>query len=264
MSFLSPLSPIAASSRWPQVNRPDVGAVLVSEWVVGTPERQRAAAAAFIEAWQQIPWPTGLLAVTLYASTDGATLLIYGQWTGDEAYAAFLESNRHLMRDFVDHAVPGIDRRQPVSYRIYRSSVRETTAIPGCLILVSIEFDAPDARRQRQWVDTVFEAIASESELPPGGISGHFHVSTDGLRALNYAEWTDEQAHRNALQRSGQNAPGPSPKWNDVRNFPGIVASGFRRYSLLNQITSRDPAHQGSFVPMDARPSESVRSGSGL
>lgn len=29
----------------------------------------------------------------------------------------------------------------------------------------------------------------------PGSIAAHFHISTDGTRLFNYAEWTDAQAH---------------------------------------------------------------------
>jgi heme-degrading monooxygenase HmoA len=253
LQSLHPPSSVLVSSHWPQVDRPDVGAIFVSEWTVGTPDRQRATAAAFADALQHAQWPEGALSVTLYASTDGTTVLIYGQWTSEEAYAKFFASNRQIMRDYVDRAVPGIERRPPVSYRIYRSGVREKVVVPGCVVIVSVEFDGPDEQRQQRWVDTVFEALEAEPVLPSGGISGHFHISTDGTRVLNYAEWTDEEAHRNALLRSGQNAIGSGPKWNEVRNFPGVVSNGFKRYRLLNQLTSRQPAQQGCFVPIDAK-----------
>jgi deazaflavin-dependent oxidoreductase (nitroreductase family) len=137
-------------------------------------------------------------------STDGETVLVYAH-------------------DAVD--LPGA-----TEYRLYRSAVRENPPPTGCVVVVSVEFDGPDEQRQREWVDTVFEALESETDPPAGGISARFHLSTDGTRVLNFAEWTDEQAHRDALARSGQGTVGVSPGWRRVLEFPGVKASGFRRY----------------------------------
>lgn len=217
-------------SGLPDITRPDVGTVLVSEWTAGTPERQRALVEAFVAAWQRAPWPQGLLSVNLFLSTDGETVLNYAQWTSDEAYHEFVRTYRQAPADQIDRAVPGIERKGPVHYRLYRSRVRDDAPLPGCVVIVSAEFDTPDEQRQRRWVDTVFEALDAEAELHPGGISGHFHVSTDGTRVLNYAEWTNEQSHREALERSGQGTIGSGAKWREVRSFPGLKFSGYKRY----------------------------------
>lgn len=222
----------ASPSSLPNIARPDAGAILVSEWTVDTPERQAATIEAFVAAWERAPWPRGLLSVNLFASTDGTTVLLYAQWTGDDAYQEFVRNHRQSRADQIDRAVPGIKRSGPVNYRLYRSGVREGAPPPGCIVIVSVEFDGPDRQRQRQWVDTVFEALEAEAELHPGGISGHFHVSTDGTRVLNYAEWINEEAHRDALARSGQGAVGSGLKWRQVQNFPGMISNGYKRYKL--------------------------------
>ena len=69
--------------------------------------------------------------------------------------------------------------------------------MPGCIVVVTMETDGPE--RQRQWVDAVFDALEAETDPPPGGISGHFLVSTDATRVLNCAEWIDEESHRRAV-----------------------------------------------------------------
>lgn len=220
------------SNRIPDIGRNDLGAVMVSEWTVGTPERQTALVEAFTAAWKDVPWPQGLLSVNLMLCTDGATLLNYAQWTSEDAYQEFVRTDRQALVDRIDRAVPGIERSVPVNYWLYRSGVRQDPPPTGCIVVVSVEFDGSDVDRQRQWVDTVFDALASETAPHPGGISGHFHISVDGTRVLNYAEWTSEKAHRDALERSGQGTIGLAPKWRDVRNFPGIKSSGFKRYSV--------------------------------
>jgi hypothetical protein len=204
------------------------------------PERQRATVEAFVAAWEGEPWPRGLISVNLLASTDGSTLLNYAQWTGEEAYHAFARTLRPLRVEGINRAVPGTTRGGPVHYRLYRSAVRDDAPLPGCVVTVSVEFDGPDEGRQRRWVDTVFEALAAEPALHPGGISGHFHISTDGTRVLNYAEWIDEESHREAIEKSGQGTIGPGPKWLEVRNFPGVVSSGFKRYHLLRSLSDAE------------------------
>jgi Antibiotic biosynthesis monooxygenase len=241
-------------SKLPDIARPDAGAVLVSEWKVGTPERQQALVEAFIRAFvassaapgQGAPWPTGLLSVNLLLSTDGETVLNYAQWTGDDAYHQFTQTHLQPRVEQIDRAVPGIERSGPVNYRLYRSGVRPDAPVPGCIVIVSVEFDGRDEQRQKRWVDTVFEALEAETELHPGGISGHFHISVDGTRVLNYAEWVDEEAHRDAIERSGQGAIGSGSKWRQVQSFPGIKSSGYKRYCFAQSLASQPAIERGA------------------
>ncbi len=199
----------------PDIARPDADTVLVVE----TPAMPED---VFAEL-EQKSWPEGLISFSTFAGTDGGTTLSYTQWSEGTADRAFLRA---------------LTGAEPVEYRLYRSQTREDPPVPGCVVVVSVEFDGPDHQRQRRWVDTVFEALAAETVLHPGGISGHFHASTDGTRVLNYAEWTDEQAHRDALARSGQGAVGSAPEWRKVQEFPGVRDSGFRRYHLLRSVSA--------------------------
>jgi hypothetical protein len=233
------------SSKLPDITHPDVSTVLISEWKVGAPERQQAFVEAFIAAWKGAPWPQGLLSVNLFLSADGETVLNYAQWAGDDAYQRFAQTHLRPRVEQIDRAVPGIERAGPINYRLYRSGVRRDAPVPACVVIVSVEFEGPDERRQKRWVDTVFEALEAETEPHPGGISGHFHISVDGARALNYAEWTSEEAHREAIERSGQGSIGSGPKWRQVRSFPGIKSSGYKRYRLAHSLISRSATEQG-------------------
>jgi hypothetical protein len=88
----------------------------------------------------------------------------------------------------------------------------------------------------RTWVDAVFDALETDENPAPGGISAHFHVSVDGTRALNYAEWTSEAAHVAALENSGQGTVGLGEKWRRVKEFPGTTGGGFTRFRLVREI----------------------------
>lgn len=199
---------------WPDFARTDVDAVLVAETT--------AEAAEVLARLGKEPWPAGLISFNVLASTADEASLVYTQWADGTVDPGFVRR------------VSGGD---PVEYRLYRSGNRENSAIPGCVVVVSVEFDGADAQRQRRWVDTVFGALASEDKPAPGGISGHFHVSTDGTRVLNYAEWTDEQSHRDALARSGRGTVGVSGEWRKVQEFPGVRGSGFRRYRMVRSLS---------------------------
>jgi Antibiotic biosynthesis monooxygenase len=223
------------NAKLPDITRPDASTILVSEWKVGTEERQQALVEAFVSAWDGAPWSQGLLSVNLFVSTDGDTILNYAQWANDDAYHEFTRTQRRLLVEQIDQAVPGIVRGGPVNCRLYRSGVRRDAPVPGCVVIVSVEFDGPDELRQKRWVDTVFEALEAEPEPPPGGISAHFHLSIDGTRVLNYAEWIDEKAHREAIERS-QGGIGPGPKWQQVRSFPGLKSGGYKRYRLATSL----------------------------
>ncbi len=230
----------AVSDHLPEISRPDVGLAVVSQWTAGTRERQNAAAEAILAAWERVPWPEDLLSVTCFLSTDGEAVLTYAQWKNADAVAAFRETHGATLASAMEDAVHGLERSGPVPYRLYRSSgVRDGAPVPGCIVMVSIVFEGPDEQRQRQWVDAVFEALAAETDPHPGGISGHYHLGTDGIRELNYAEWTSEEAHRDAIERSGQGAVGSGPQWRRVQTFPGLISGGFKRYRLLRSLVSR-------------------------
>lgn len=237
--------PDPSSDRLPDITRRDVGAILASEWIVGTTERQRVTIEAFANSMERNPWPQGLISANLYASTDGTTVLLYGQWTSEGAYQEYMRTQRRSLALSMDAAVPGIERRPAVSYQLYRSTSRNGAGqAPGCIVAVNVEFDGPDPQRQRRRVDAVLEALGSESHLPPGGIAGHFHISTDATRVLNYAEWASEEDHVQALASSGQGSIGSGPKWRDVQNFLGVKSSGFKRYHISRSFVPQLPSNQ--------------------
>lgn len=218
----------------PDFTRADAGLVKAGTWDVGTSERQRQAVEAIREAWGSREWPhPGLLSYTVNAGEDGRTLFHYAQWSDEESYQAFVRGGRDARDADVDAAVPGIERLGPHTYELYRSSSLDGPAArePGCVVTVDVEFEGADGARQRDWVDGVFEALGTDPAPAPGGIAGHFHVSTDGTRVLNYAEWVSAQAHIDALAASGKGIGSPTPQWERVQAYPGVTGGGVHRYT---------------------------------
>ena len=189
----------------PDIDRPDVKLAVVRQFPVDGPEQQRAVAGATLAGWTVRPWPDALISRTCYVSIDGQRVLTYEQWSDDQP-----------------------DREDPaaIAYRLYRSGVRDDAPVPGCIVIVEVQTDTSDTART--WIDAVFDALAAEATLHPGGISGHFHVSLDGTRVLNYAEWVDEASHVEAV--SGTGSIGRGPAWRRVHTMPGVTNLGFRRF----------------------------------
>ncbi|MET9435350.1 antibiotic biosynthesis monooxygenase [Streptomyces sp. NPDC006551] len=218
----------------PDHHRAGVGLVAVSTWRVGTPERQRATVDAIARAWRSREWPhAGLLSYSVCTGTDGDTLLHHSQWTSEEAYQEFFRTFRDERNAEIDAAVPGIQRvalhRYAPPYRSAVLSEESAAAVPGSVVTVEVEFDGPDTARQRAWVDAVFTAMADDVGTRParGGIAAHFHLSTDGSRVLNHAEWESEQAH---VEWQAEYAP-LTDAWAAVHHFPGLSGSRVRRYT---------------------------------
>ncbi len=206
----------------PDIDRQDARIAVVRQFQVEGPAQQRNVADATLAAWDAAPWPDALISRTCYLSTDDQRVLTYEQWSDDQ---------------------PDVEDPAAIAYRLYRSGVRDDAPVPGCIVIVEVQTDGPDTARP--WVDSVFDALAAETTLHPGGISGHFHVSLDGTRVLNYAEWVDEASHVEAL--SGTGSIGRGPAWRHVQTMPGVTSLGVRRFSRLATSLSVAPAR----APLD-------------
>ncbi|GGZ43850.1 antibiotic biosynthesis monooxygenase [Streptomyces inusitatus] len=233
----------------PELSRPDAGVIKVSTWDVGDPGRQRAALDAIGRAWLGRDWPDGgLLSYTVHLGEDGRTLLHYSQWADEDAYRRFFDGPRDRRNAEIDAAVPGIRRLALDSYELYRShtSREDDPRVPGCVVIVEVEFEGPDPERQRGWVDTVLSALASDPATAPGGgapdgggerdprtagISGSFHLGADGRRVLNYAEWESAELHRAALASPGFGIGAATEEWERVAGYPGVREGRVNRYT---------------------------------
>jgi hypothetical protein len=189
----------------PDLEHSGVDSVLVTRWTSDDPET------AVVEALVGTK-PEGLVSASGYAGFDGTSALVFEQWRGS----------------------PVERRGGAVEYRRYRGAVRPDAPAVGCVVVVEVEF--ADGVDPEVWIDLVFDALESDENPAEGGISAHFHVSTDGRRALNYAEWTSEAAHVAALANSGQGTVGSGEKWLRVKEYPGVVDNSFTRFRLVREV----------------------------
>ena len=229
--------PLGADTM-PEISRNDKGLVLVGEWGTTGPEHQRAAADAALDAWESVDRPTGLLSYSCLLGSDGRSLLHYIQWASEDASREFVSTARPQWMNAVDQAVTGIEHRRVVPYRLYRSVVPDVPATTaGCVVTVT--FEAESTRQAAVWIDALAEA-GDGPVVPPGLLSAHFHVSHDGTRIMNYAEWIDVASHQESVEHRPERARASASAQQVVEvvdETPGVRFIEFNRYRPYRHLT---------------------------
>lgn len=186
---------LTASEDRPTIDRKDVTTALVEEVRTEDAERQQAAAAAILKHWESTEWSEGLVAQSLFTSTDGRSLLTYAQWSSAEALEETLRQPQSAVR-FDWHAL-GIEPGAPKAYELYRA-VRPT-ALPDPLPLAqcfpAAVFAMDSAMAAREWVDGLLdseEENEGEDRAYPGALAANFHVAADGTGIFLLSEWVSE------------------------------------------------------------------------
>ncbi|MFF4949260.1 antibiotic biosynthesis monooxygenase family protein [Streptomyces chattanoogensis] len=176
--------------RFPDFRRPDAATALVSSWILPDPGLARPAAEAILDGWEHQSRPEAMLSLSVFLSADGGHLLNYAQWTSDDAHRAWVRTRRPAVIGRIDEALPGIRRPGLVRYRRHRSYVPERTDEPvgrRPALLVTPAFATTGPGVQRALADTLADELA-RAEVP-GLLGAHLHLSQDGGRVLNVAEW---------------------------------------------------------------------------
>ncbi|WP_050508041.1 MULTISPECIES: antibiotic biosynthesis monooxygenase [Streptomyces] len=201
----------------PEIRRPGVGPVLISEWDAEDTARQQAVIEGAARALGAAPLPDGLVSQVFLAGTDGRTVLGLGQWEEGAAGAP----------------LRAVEEGGARPYRYYRSLLPQgEPPEPGCI--VTVRFRTTGHEAARQLVDGLVDMMnglqpgaADRSRTLSGGISSNFHISEDGTRVFNYSEWTDEAAHQRVVDTSLQQG-GAVMRF--IESVPGVTPLGFKRY----------------------------------
>ncbi|MEU9456537.1 monooxygenase [Streptomyces sp. NPDC048277] len=208
----------AAPTRFPDVTRTDAGVALVTPLYVGTPELQRTEVERILTPYRSGPLPEGFLSVSVFTSTEGENVLTYAQWTSDDAYRAFVRDG--------GLGEPDENTTEPVRYKLYRGRVLEPGSVPTALVAPVFDVDGRD--RQRRSIDNLVDGPLGTPF--PGLVASHFHMSLDGTRVLNWAEWVDEAAHEEFMKSS-------RPKeCLEAITMPGVRGIGGKRYILAGAV----------------------------
>ena len=195
--------------------------ILLSEWRVTSFEEQKAATDATMSDWALLNWPIGLLSYNSYLGTDNTTIVHYSQWTSQEAMNEFIRVGFPDQVRRISARIPSIVSHGIATYHLQRSVTSVVTdKQPGCIVFVRASFSKVGLAPA--WIDAIVNAVSTDPNVPQGGISGHFHLSEDGLNMVNYAEWISEQAHIAALNE-GRIAQTSTPQWQHAHQLMSTV-----------------------------------------
>ncbi|HYH31778.1 MAG TPA: hypothetical protein VD903_15480 [Pseudonocardia sp.] len=217
----------------PEIGRTIGGLVLIGTWRVGSTEAQQEAVVAVREAWARVGWPDGLLSHTVFVGSDGTTLVQYSQWANDEHARVFAGALKRDWTAVVDAAVPGLERIGVVPARVHGQAAGSLSGgRPGCVVLVDIETESEE--HAVRWLDAMLE-LGPVDTARTGLRAASFHISIDGRRVINLAEWTDEASHVAAVNR-----PKDLDEGEIVHETPGVRVMGHRRFLSWDTV-SRPP-----------------------
>ena len=109
----------------------------------------------------------------------------------------------------------------------------------GFIALVTIRLTDPAAR------DPLLGLLAGEVEqwvrYRPGFLSANYHVSTDGTRMVNYAQWASETAYRESFRSS----PDSGSLRDAILAVPGVEGLEMVGYTLARSVPAAPVAAQG-------------------
>ncbi|WP_149829891.1 antibiotic biosynthesis monooxygenase [Streptomyces tailanensis] len=206
------------TAPFPDVSRSDCGIVLVTPLYVGSADAQRAEAERVMAPYREGPLPEGMLSMSVFTCTEAENVLTYAQWTSDEVYREYVRDTGRYERE--------PDAVEPVRYRLYRGRVLEPGSVPT--LLVPPVFDVDGRERQRRAADNLLDGPLGTPF--PGLVSSHFHISVDGTRVLNWAQWVDEESHERFMQSE-------RPKeCFEALTMPGVRGIGGKRYRLADSV----------------------------
>lgn len=209
---------ISPTSRMPEIRHADVTAVFVSHRYVPDRACGLRELEAAVDQWDAAAWPAGLLSVSCYLSTDDDTVLVYAQCASAECYRPALGS------------LSGLAGLEPVEYRLRHSVVLDENGDPGSVVIATFDVDGPE--RQQRVIESLRATLEqAPREQHPGMLAANFHVSVDGTRVLNYAEWTSDEAHIAFLEGATRKAT-----LRTSNSLPGVRPIGFKRYHLYRSL----------------------------
>lgn len=208
----------------PRMDRADAQVALVSRRHVGGRAQQKTAVKAAAAYWRNLPLPPDFRSVNFFESVDGENVMTVAQWAGEESFDAFFRGRQFFSLPGVETAADA-GRLRPEQYRLYRSRVGEEKGEAVCVVVPTFDVEGPE--RQRRAVDVLLDGPLREPF--PGLKAMHFHLSTDGSRVLNYAEWTDQEAHEEFLRSATSRKA-----FETLHTVAGVRGLAGRRY-LLHQ-----------------------------
>ncbi|WP_049574834.1 hypothetical protein [Streptomyces sp. SBT349] len=213
--------------------------VTTTLWQVPGRADQRAAADAAMARWRVGPWPEGCLSVTALLSTDGGLVLFSARWRDLASADAPWEGALAEARAVAEVEPLETLKARPAEAFAWREEERERPEegpFPGCTVYIVIGTAGP--AEQAQVAETIAGHVAGTPN--PAGIGGQLLFTLDGTRVINWAEWTSEEAHREAVGAPALG--GARGIFDGMEGIEGLRMNRFQRYRALRPRPAETPA----------------------
>jgi hypothetical protein len=147
----------------------------------------------------------GFLGTAIHHSIDGEKVLEYSQWLSASSWR---EATQSLSESYGNDS----DRLDVRLYEVVQvfsvleSNVLEITEPSGVIAMINVL--STDPSRRDQLMDIWQRGAEQFWENMPGAVAAALHRSEDGMRLVNYAQWTSGEAWQQARQVAGDNRAG--------------------------------------------------------
>jgi heme-degrading monooxygenase HmoA len=184
-------------------------ATLINVFTVIPSTQQR-----FVDGWVNfletfMRFQPSFVSANLHKSLDGARVVNYAQWMSKEAYEAATRNPQQMKPEVKEQWQVIQTLVQAADIKLYEvafmaGQLREISQNNGVTTLINVFSVTPDQQQSFLEKLKVGDLLMREQ---PGYISTNFHLSLDGTRITNYAQWESQKAFEAALdkQKSGSN-----------------------------------------------------------
>jgi heme-degrading monooxygenase HmoA len=147
----------------------------------------------------------GFVGTAIHHSIDGERVLEYSQWLSASSWR---EATQRLSERKVDDPDYADARTYEVTlvFNVSGSNSLEIAEPSGVIAMINVL--STDPSRQDQLMDVWRQGAERYWERMPGAVAAALHRSEDGMRLVNYAQWTSGEAWQRARQFAGDNRAG--------------------------------------------------------
>jgi len=147
----------------------------------------------------------GFVGTAIHHSLDGERILDYSQWLSTSSWR---EATQRLSESVGDDAGRSDVRLYEVVLVFSASGSNILEIAEPSSVIAMINVLSTDPSRRDQLMDVWRRGAERFWEKMPGAVAAALHRSEDGMRLVNYAQWTSGEAWQQARQEAFDNRAG--------------------------------------------------------
>jgi heme-degrading monooxygenase HmoA len=200
-------------------------------------EKQDAVVMAAIQYVRQLATQKLFIGSNVLRSTDGSRVMLYSQWSNDQAADAAREALGESGWVGLVETDSGGPRLYDVVYADDRSAEGVSVIGPAETDVIFVNEIRTMSERQDRLLELVIANNEESSFSTPGYRSANFHKSRDGERAVNYSLWDTEDHLIDAISDMATVDI-------NLEETIAIANPDFRFYVLVYSHTSHSASHR--------------------